>query len=151
VVSLARPVTSDSTRLQCLVAEAQTLRGAARLEGLRAALRIPAAGEYLPGVDSAWVEDRRAELQQLVTAARFAAAEAAYELERLSEAQDHLAQVLTGDPYREPAWRLAMRLADAVGDEAGVLEAYRGCERALKDLDAAPSATTRQLLHRLRR
>jgi ATP/maltotriose-dependent transcriptional regulator MalT/DNA-binding SARP family transcriptional activator len=151
VVSLARPITSDSTRLQCLVAEAQTLRGAARLEGLRAALRIPAAGEYLPGVDSAWVEDRRAELQQLVTAARFAAAEAAYELERLSEAQDHLAQVLTSDPYREPAWRLAMRLADAVGDEAGVLEAYRGCERALKDLDAAPSATTRQLLHRLRR
>jgi ATP/maltotriose-dependent transcriptional regulator MalT/DNA-binding SARP family transcriptional activator len=151
VVALARPVTSDSTRLQCLLAEAQTLRGAARLAGLSAALRIPAAGDYLPSVDSAWAEERRDELQQLVTSARFAAAEVAFELERLSEAQQYVSQVLVSDPYREAAWRLAMRLADAAGDEAGVVEAYRGCERSLKELDAEPAVTTRELLHRLRR
>jgi ATP/maltotriose-dependent transcriptional regulator MalT len=153
MVGLARDrsVTSDSTRLQALVAEAQTLRGTARLDGLRTALRIPASGEYLPSVDSAWVEERRTQLLQLVTAARFAAAETAYELERFAEAQEYVAQVLASDPYREAAWRLAMRLADAAGDENGVVEAYRGCERALKELDAEPAATTRQLLQRLRR
>jgi DNA-binding SARP family transcriptional activator len=153
VVGIARPqsVTSDSVRLERLVAEAQTVRGAGRLDGLRAALQITSLGEYLPTVDSAWVEQRRGELEQLLTAARFAAAEAAYELERLVEADEFVAQVLASDPYREAAWRLAMRLADAAGDESGVVEAYRGCERALKELDAVPADTTRELLKRLRR
>lgn len=153
VVGLASPqsVTSDSARFQSLVAEAQTLRGSARLEGLRAALQIPSPGEYLPTVESTWVEQRRAELQQLLTAARFAAAEAAYELEQLVEAHELVDQVLASDPYREAAWRLAMRLADAAGDESGVVGAYRGCERALKELGAEPADTTRQLLKQLRR
>jgi DNA-binding SARP family transcriptional activator len=150
-VGLAQPITSDSARLQRLVAEAQTLQGEARLEGLRKALRIPQAGEYLPGVDSPWAEERRTELQQLITAARFAAAEAAYDLDLFAEAREFIDEVLVSDPYREAAWRLAMRLADATGDESGVVEAYRSCERALKELDAQPSSTTRDLLQRLRR
>ena len=44
-----------------------------------------------------------------------------------------------------------MRLAGAVGDEDRVIGAFRRCERALGELGASPSGTTRHLLDALRR
>ena len=59
--------------------------------------------------------------------------------------------MLAEDPYRESACRLAMRVAGAVGDEDGVIAAYRRCSSALGELGAQPSDSTRQLLTHLRR
>jgi ATP/maltotriose-dependent transcriptional regulator MalT/DNA-binding SARP family transcriptional activator len=144
-------VTTDSARFLNALAQAQALRGQERYEALLRAIGLASAGEYLPAVDTAWAEHRRAELKQKLMMAHFEAAQAAYELDRVQDAQQLLAHVLSGDPYLEPAWRLAMRLADANGDERGVVEAYRGCERALHQLGAEPALTTRKLFHNLRR
>lgn len=139
-------LTSESTRFEDLFVESAALHHEDRLAGLRRALEIADRGEYLPGVRSEWVEHRRSRLTQRATAARFEAAETAYALERLGEAEELLAVVLRADPLQEPAWRLAMRLADAVGDENRVLTTYRDCEAALAEIAAQPSAATRALL-----
>jgi LuxR family maltose regulon positive regulatory protein len=52
---------------------------------------------------------------------------------------------------RESAWRLLMRAAGSVGDEDGVIAAFRGCRTALAEIGAAPSDATRDLLGALRR
>ena len=153
VMSLDRSasVASESVRLQKLLAQAFALRGQARLDGIRAALEVRSGGTYLPGVGTPWAELHRAELEELVTTAHFEAAETAYELEQLAEAQHWVEEVLKADPYREPAWRLAMNIAHARGDEAAVVTAFRGCERALRELGTQPTQTTCRLLERLRR
>jgi DNA-binding SARP family transcriptional activator len=59
--------------------------------------------------------------------------------------------VVGDDPLREVAWRLLMRVFDALGDDTGVIRSYHDCERALTQLGTSPSPSTRQLLERLRR
>lgn len=145
------PVATDSARFEELLGEAGALRGDARLEGLLDALRIVERGEYLPGVRSEWAEERRTRLAARTTDARFEAAATAYALGRFAAAEALLAAVLAADPLREAAWRLSMRLAEAVGDDARVVAAYRDCDRALAGIGAAPSSATKQLLGRLRR
>jgi hypothetical protein len=43
-----------------------------------------------------------------------------------------------------------MRIADALGDDQGVLRADNDCEQALANLGTTPSESTRQLLGALR-
>jgi DNA-binding SARP family transcriptional activator len=59
--------------------------------------------------------------------------------------------VLGADASREAAWRLLMRLANALGDQDRVIRAYRACEQALAAVGARPAASTRELLEHLRR
>ena len=108
-------------------------------------------GEYLPGVRSEWAEQRRRELTELATDARHEAGELAFAAGRHRDAQRFCDRVLEDDPYREGAWRLRMRIANALGDDDGVVRAYQACQRALSELGASPSATTRELLQHLRR
>jgi DNA-binding SARP family transcriptional activator len=61
------------------------------------------------------------------------------------------ALVVEHDPYRESSWRLLMRIASALGDENGVIDLYRRCERALDELGTRPAATTNALLQALRK
>lgn len=145
------PIVTESGHVEELLAEASALLGEARLTGLLHALQIVERGEYLPGVRSEWAEERRSHLAARVTAARFEAAETAYTLGRFVDAERFLAQVLAADPLREAAWRLSMRLAEAVGDENRVMIAFRSCERALAGIGARPSTATRRLLGTLRR
>ena len=58
--------------------------------------------------------------------------------------------MLGAEPFREPAWRLTMRIAGALGDDHGVVTAFRSCEQALGPFGIEPSRGTRQLLERLR-
>jgi hypothetical protein len=44
-----------------------------------------------------------------------------------------------------------MEIRGALGDDAGVLTAFRECTAALDRLDATPAPSTRALLDRLRR
>ncbi|HEX5620023.1 MAG TPA: BTAD domain-containing putative transcriptional regulator [Solirubrobacteraceae bacterium] len=144
-------VAGESTRLEVMLAEAARLQGADRLDATLAALTIADQGEFLPDASTQWVEHRREALGSVITDARLDAAELAFAAGRYDDA-DHLAgQVLDAEPYREAAWRLRMRLADALGAGDSVIRAYHACERALAELGTTPSKTTRELLERLRR
>lgn len=140
------PVASESTRFEDLLGEAAAQCEADRLAVLRRALRLVDQGPYLPGIASEWAELRRSHLADQANGARFDAAETAFGLGRCADADELLAPVLQADPLREAAWRLAMRLADAVGDDQRVLTAYRDCEQALAEIGARPAAATRRLL-----
>jgi DNA-binding SARP family transcriptional activator len=81
----------------------------------------------------------------------YEAAAAALAAARYDEANRLTEAVLRADPLREAAWRLAMRIANALGDEDGVIAGFRACERALAEIGTVPAASTRQLLESLRR
>jgi DNA-binding SARP family transcriptional activator len=144
-------VTSESMAFVAALAEAAGMQGADRLAATLAALAVFDRGEYLPSVTSRWVDERRRHLAELATDARYEAAELAFAEGRLDESRQLAEQVLGAEPYREPAHRLSMRLAGALGDDDGVIRAFQRCERELAAVGAAPTQTTRQLLARLRR
>jgi two-component SAPR family response regulator len=144
-------VTGESTRLEARLVEAARLRGEERLEATLEALAICDRGEHLSGLRSAWTDERRRQLEELAADTRQEAARLALEADRYAEAQRLTDRVLDSDPFREGAWRLRMRIAGALGDDDGVIGAYRGCRRVLAQLGTTPSPSTRRLLERLRR
>lgn len=144
-------VLSTSQLLERDLAEAARMRGQERLQATLEALKPADRGEYFAGVDSDWIEQRRRRLADLLATARYEAAELAFSAGHLDDAQRLAERVLRAEPYRESAWRLTMRIADALGDDDGVIVAYRHCEQALRPLGIEPSPGTRRLLERLRR
>jgi DNA-binding SARP family transcriptional activator len=144
-------VSSESVRLESMLAEAARLQGEQRLDATLAALAIPERGDYLPGMGAGWAEERRERLARLVADAHQDAAELAFAAGRYPEATRLVEAILDEDPFREGAHRLEMRIAGAIGDEDRVITAYRRCERVLGELGIAPSSSTRQLLETLRR
>ena len=144
-------IVSESAELECALAHAARLRGAERLAATVAALEIVDHGLYLPGTESSWVEQRRQHLRELTTDGRYEAAELAFAAGELHQAERLTESILEAEPYHEPAWRLAMRVASARGDDHGVLRSYERCNQVLADVGAEPSATTRQLVDQLRR
>ena len=87
----------------------------------------------------------------MTSKARLQAAQTQYEQEQFLDAERLAREALAQDPYQESAWRLLMRVGSAVGDEDRVITAFRQCQRALAELDATPSDSTRRLLDQLRR
>lgn len=144
-------VSISSARLESSVLEASRRRGSERLAALQAVIDQLSVGEYLSGARSRWVEDRRRHFADLMTDARLQAAELAFVLGRLDRAAMLVDAVVLADRYREAAWRLKMRVANAFGDDDGVIRAFGQLDRALKDVGAAPAAASRQLLDNLRR
>jgi DNA-binding SARP family transcriptional activator len=144
-------ITGDAARAESLLAEASRLQGEERLTAQLEALALLDRGEYLEGVEAPWVVERREHLATLRAGARLEAARLAYDAGRYGEAGALAEAALREDPFREGAWRLLMRVAGAVGDEDGVIAAYRGCSDALETLGARPADATTQLLQHLRR
>jgi DNA-binding SARP family transcriptional activator len=144
-------ISSDSARFESQLAEAARLRGSERLAATLDALAIYDQGDYLSGARSGWADARHQHLADLATDARYEAAELALASSDYDLAGALTQQVLNADRFREPAWRLMMRVADALGNEQGVIRGYQDCERALAELDTRPSSSTRQLLESLRR
>ena len=144
-------VSSESTRLETLLAEAARLQGEERIEATLQAIAIAERGQYLSGLHSNWIEHRRERLAGLVADARLQAAELSFAGGRYADAARLVATTLIDDPFREGAHRLEMRIANAIGDEDRVIAAYRRCELMLSELGTTPSPSTRQLLETLRR
>ncbi len=144
-------VSSESARLETLLAEAARLQGEERIDATLRAIAIPERGQYLQGLGSIWIEERRDRLARMVLDARQEAAELSFAGGRYADAARLVEATLTDDPFREAAHRLEMRIANATGDEDRVIAAYRRCERTLSELGTAPSSSTRQLLETLRR
>ncbi|MCW3004558.1 MAG: transcriptional activator domain protein [Conexibacter sp.] len=131
--------------------EARGQEGPDRLATTLAALALHDAGDYLEGARTAWVDERRRALSAQVSKARHEAALLAFEQGRHLEALRLNERALLDDPVREDAWRLRMEINGALGDDAGVLAAFRDCTAALAELGAEPAPSTRKLLTRLRR
>jgi DNA-binding SARP family transcriptional activator len=144
-------VVSDSARFERMLDEAGRLGDAERLDALESALELYASGEYLAGRDSMWIEERRMSLAARAVGARFDAAELSFALGDLRTAQVHLDAVLAADPYRESAWRLAMRVAAGYGNADRAVDVFRRCGRTLAQVGIEPAPSTRQLLEALRR
>lgn len=154
----AEEVAWEDERLACESLEAQSsvqqalhLHGRERLEATLEALEVLDVDEYMPGVQSRWVDERREDLRTLATEARLAAAEAAFAASDIEQAEVQVQRVLREDAYRESAWRLSMRLAAALGHDDWVIARFRRCQEALSELAAAPADSTRDLLEQLRR
>jgi two-component SAPR family response regulator len=115
---------SDSARLEQELAAAARLQGSELIAATEQALEPLARGEYLAGVRSAWVDERRQQLAELATRARAAAADAAYAVDRYPDAQRLAEAVLAADPLREATWRALMRIRGAVGDYDGIISTF---------------------------
>lgn len=111
---------------------------------------LPVRAKPLPGAASAWALERRRALSELATDARCEAARLAHSEGRHAIAEQLIRRVLSEDPFRETAWRLAMRLAHARGDHGGAVRAYGGCVRALAGIGTTPTLTTSRLAEDLR-
>lgn len=150
-LSSALAVTSESVELDRRLRTAQHLPGPERLRAIVSALEVADAGDYLPTIRGAWADERRDWVTALLTDAHAEAAQLALAAERYPEARTHAESVLRAEPYREGAWQALMQVAGMLGDRDGVIEVYRACERALSEVGTTPSASTRQLLEKLRR
>jgi DNA-binding SARP family transcriptional activator len=142
---------SDFSRLTGLLASAARRSGGERLALLLEAVALIDCGEYLAGVTSRWVDERRGELGAIAADTRHEAAQLLFAEANYLEARRLATTVLRFDPYREGTWRLLMRIAHATGDEDGVVDTYRLCERAMREIGMTVSGTTESLLGTLRR
>jgi DNA-binding SARP family transcriptional activator len=108
-------------------------------------------GPYLGRIQSPWIDERRERLARRAADARHEAAKAAFASGRYHDARRLAGLVVEDEPYRESSWRLLMKIAGALGDETGIVDTYRRCERALGELGASPAPTTQSLLQTLRK
>ncbi|MDT7737593.1 MAG: hypothetical protein QOK09_962, partial [Mycobacterium sp.] len=142
---------SESVRVEQELAAAARLQGSELIATTEHALAPLQRGEYFPAVRSAWVDDRRQQIDELATTARAAAADAAYTADQYPIAHRFAETVLAADPLREATWRTLMRIRSAVGDYDGVITTFAQCEKALGAAGIRPAPSTRTLLNQLRR
>jgi LuxR family transcriptional regulator, maltose regulon positive regulatory protein len=143
-------VSSSAAEVLAAFTQAGHQDGEARLDTLTAALARTERGRYLSGLSGDWVEARRAELDEWILRARLDLAKVAFRLGRYREAIANVDVVLCLDPYREQAWLLRLRLAQASGDDDHVLALYQRYVATMDKLAVPPSAEVRRLVTRLR-
>ena len=142
---------SESQLLEEAARLTHRLHGLERLDAIERALAVWESGEYLPGSNAPWVHARRTELEELALDLHLDASTVAFELGDLDRARRHADVVVRLDGYRESAWRLAMRIAAAMGHDDQVIGLYRQCRERLAEVPTQPAASTQRLLAELRR
>lgn len=108
-------------------------------------------GDLLPACYDEWILPERERLRELYV-------DALAQLVNLTEtAHDYQTAIgygrrlLQADPLGEQAYRKLMELYARLGDRANMVRVYQTCVAVLKrELDAEPSATTRETFERLR-
>src|SRR5207245_4533543 len=109
-----------------------------------------AGPQFLPGEDSAWVDEKRRELTSIVRRAVSCLAEACLRSGNEVEAAKWAEETIALDPYRETGYRRLMEAYAAGGDRAEALRVYDRCRRLLADeLGAYPSPETDSLYREL--
>jgi ATP/maltotriose-dependent transcriptional regulator MalT len=142
-------VTCDSLTVDALLDQGALLHAEEKLNALRAALELAAAGPFLADSESEWIIERRQELTGRISAAQLSAAELAYQLGRFLETDDLIEAVLREDEYQEEAWRLSILTANAFGDSQALLRRYRRYLSVMEQIGVGPSPDVVELFHRL--
>ncbi|HEY2657006.1 MAG TPA: AAA family ATPase [Solirubrobacteraceae bacterium] len=143
-------LSSESVRFETLVENARRVAGEQRLRTFLSALELQRTGPYLERETCPWALERRRDLEDLAEEALVQASETAYELAEYAEAERLVRDGLARNRFREPAWRLLMRIAAATRDHDAVIAAYRECESVVAEMGAKPSPATASLLAQLR-
>jgi predicted ATPase/DNA-binding SARP family transcriptional activator/Tfp pilus assembly protein PilF len=145
-------LTTDVVALEGLLRlAAQAPEGEERLSWLEQSIALYREG-LLPGFYEEWVLQ---EQQRWSTRYVEALHELAWNLEQtgaLEAALEAVGKVVEVDAYREPSYRLQMRLYAALGQPVAAQQTYQALERLLQEeLGVAPSVATRQLAEQIRR
>jgi DNA-binding SARP family transcriptional activator len=110
------------------------------------------AGDLLPGLDGAWLEELRDELHAECAQLCALVSTAATELGRPDAAVDALRKQVALDPFDEPAHRRLMELLEESGDRAGAVRLYhRFSELLERELGVEPDQRTTDVLDRVTR
>ena len=105
---------------------------------------------FLPGEDSAWVDEKRRELAAIVPRALICLAEACLRSGDEGEAAKWAEETIALEPVRETGYRRLMEAYAAGGDRAEALRVYERCRRLLaEELGAYPSPETDSLYREL--
>lgn len=151
VLSLAGAISSETAEFEALRVAAAATDGPARRSLLFEALEIGRRGVFLQGShDVRWIDERRARIGAWLVDARLDAATTLLDENRLLDVLELVDEVLDQDRLVERAWRLRMQALALLGDQDGVVDAYRACRSALDELELSPSRGTRELAQRLR-
>jgi DNA-binding SARP family transcriptional activator len=143
-------ISSDSDRLRTLLARSIGSEEGAN-GALPEALELAAQGEFLQGHSTVWIDDVRKRVIDALAEARMRAAELSFAQGDYARAQALNSELLTDDPLRESAWRLRMRIANALGDDDEVISTYHRCQHAMAEIGLEPAESTRKLIDQLRR
>nr|WP_246323635.1 BTAD domain-containing putative transcriptional regulator [Alpinimonas psychrophila] len=143
-------ITSESTQFESLLLEANRLQGEDKLQLLVRALALFDKGEYLPRIESSWADGRRSSMSEKAVTASLAGAAICFAAQRYQQAKKMAEASLAGDPYSERAWRMMMRVSNAIGDADAVTSSYLRCEAALAEGSLVPSSATKELFLLLR-
>ena len=150
-LSLAGAFTSETAEFETLRDAAAGCDGPARRSLLFEALEIGRRGVFLQGSRNvSWIDERRARIAAWLVDVRLDAAATLLDENRHLDVLELVDEVLTHDRLLERAWRLRMQALALLGDQDGVVDAYRACRAALGEVELAPSRGTRELAQRLR-
>ena len=100
-------------------------------------------GQFLPGEDGTWVEEKRRELASVRARALSALAETCLRSSEPQESVRWAEQAVEAEPFRESGYRRLMKAHIAAGDRAEALRVYERCRLLLaEELGAYPSPET---------
>ncbi|HSO51481.1 MAG TPA: AAA family ATPase, partial [Actinomycetes bacterium] len=154
-LALPGDTTVDVELAQGEAEAARRALGAGQLDRALAAAgraRTIAARPLLPGHDSAWVEDRRAALHQLLASCLELQVDAHLAAGQASLAVGPAAELVALEPFRDSAYRRLLAAHHTAGDRGEALRVYDRYRRVLADeLGIGPSpeleAAYLELLH----
>jgi two-component SAPR family response regulator len=110
------------------------------------------AGELLPGLESEWVQERRAALEHTFSGALAAAGRLLGNAGRWAEAVEVHRRAVSADPLSEAAARALMQGLVRAGEQAEAVRVYRRLvDRLREELDTEPAPQTRALVEQLTR
>jgi DNA-binding SARP family transcriptional activator len=119
------------------------------LSEARVALEIAARG-FLPGEGLPWVELRRRQLRAIQIHAAECLAESELRRNEPLRAEREAEELLLIDPLNEPAYRIRMRAAAAMGNRAGIIRSMTQCRELFDSLaGSTPSGETERLFREL--
>ena len=103
-------------------------------------------GSFLPGDESAWVEEKRRELSNVRSRALTTLADACLQSGDASEAVKWAEQAIILEPYSETGYRRLMDAHTVAGNRAEALRVYERCRQLLADeLGTYPSPETESI------
>ena len=107
-------------------------------------------GDYLEGIYDDWCVLERERLRERELVARETLARLYASRGNLQQAVEAYHQLVTLDPYREPAHRELMRCHFRLGDRVAAIKQYQTCVQILRDdLGLSPTSETEELYQQI--